>query len=217
MLRTLNFLAYIAASVASAILYVASVHPAQMEYEKIPDAYALCRRNRMGSMILMALAFIFFIATRYMPLASVYAAPFGWPRWVSFFFALLLGIPGLSLLITGLQDLGSESYMPAKANKLKTRGIYKLIRHPQAYEALLWPAIAFGMNSQYLLALAAPWLLLEVIMVMAEETDLLIRFGDAYIKYRAKTGMFLPKNLFSFTFLKPLLRGINDLFTPKDD
>ena len=217
MLRTLNFLAYIAASAASAILYVASVRPAQMEYEKVPDPYALCRRYRMASVVLMALAFLFFIATRYMPLASVYAAPFGWPRWVSFILALLLGIPGLSLLITGLQDLGSESYAPAKANKLKTRGIYRIIRHPQAYEALIWPAIAFGMNSQYLLALASPWLLLEIIMVMAEETDLLIRFGDAYIKYRARTGMFIPKSILRSGFLEPVKERVNDLFNPDDD
>ena len=217
MLRTMNFLAYLAASVASAILYVASVRPAQMEYEMAPDPYTLCRRYRMASVVLMALAFLFFIATRYMPLASVFAAPFGWPRWVSFFFALLLGIPGLSLLISGLQDLGSESYSPAKANKLKTRGIYKIIRHPQAYKALIWPAIAFGMHSQYLLALASPWLLLEVIMVMAEETDLLIRFGDAYLKYRAKTGMFLPKSILHLGFLKPVKEHINNLFNEDNE
>ena len=63
MLRTMNFLAYLAASVASAILYVASVRPAQMEYEMAPDPYTLCRRYRMASVVLMALAFLFFIAT----------------------------------------------------------------------------------------------------------------------------------------------------------
>jgi protein-S-isoprenylcysteine O-methyltransferase Ste14 len=217
MLRTLNFLVYIAASAASAILYVASVRPAQMEYEKVPDPYAHCRRYRSGSLVFKVLAFLFFIATRYMPLASVYAAPFAWPRWFSFLLALLLGIPGLTLLITGLQDLGSESFTPAKATKLKTRGIYKTIRHPQSYQALLWPAVALGMNSQYLMALASPWLLLEIIMVMAEETDLLIRFGDAYIKYRAKTGMFLPKSFLGFGFLEPVKERINDLFNPDND
>lgn len=137
MWSALVFLAYITASAVAAILYVESVSPAQMEYGKVKVAYLQCRRYRMGLLVAKLLAFLFFMLNRYMPLANVFAAPLRWPQWLSFALALLLGIPGLALMITGLQDLGSENYIPAKPNKLKTIGIYRTIRHPQTYEALL--------------------------------------------------------------------------------
>ena len=212
MWRTLNFLTYLIACVAAVALYTKSVSPAQMGYEKVKDPYALCRQYRMRSIALKLLAFLFFILTRYLPLASVYAVPFRWPQWLLFSLALLLGIPGLALMITGLQDLGSESYSPDKSNKLVTTGIYRTIRHPQSYESLIWPAIALGLNSQLMLALGALWIPLGLIMAAAEETDLVIRFGEPYIKYRAKTGMFLPKSKNTAKFIQDVKDLISGLF-----
>jgi protein-S-isoprenylcysteine O-methyltransferase Ste14 len=37
------------------------------------------------------------------------------------------------------------------------------------------------------------WLGVEYVMVMAEERDLVIRFGQAYEDYRQRTGAFLPR------------------------
>lgn len=217
MWRILNILAYIAACAAATFLYVKSVSPAQMEFEKVKDPYSLCRRYRMGSVVAKALAFLFFILNRYLPLATVYAAPFRWPQWLSFTLALLLGITGIALMITGVQDLGSESYVPAKANNLKTSGIYRIFRHPQSYEALLWPAIALGLNSQFLLALGALWIPLGIIMATAEETDLVIRFGEPYIKYRAKTGMFFPKSKQKSGFLTAIKEFVADIFKSNNE
>lgn len=212
MWRTLNFLAYIVACAAATILYVKSVSPAQMVYEKVKDPYTLCRRYRMRSIGVKLLAFLFFILTRYLPLSSVYAVPFRWPQWLLFSLALLLGIPGLTLMITGLQDLGSESYTPDRSNKLVTTGIYRTIRHPQSYEALLWPAIALGLNSQMMLALGALWIPLGIIMALTEETDLVIRFGEPYIKYRSKTGMFFPKSRYLSRLTTDVANSISSLF-----
>jgi protein-S-isoprenylcysteine O-methyltransferase Ste14 len=217
MWRTLNFLAYLAACAAATFLYVKSVGPAQMGYEKVKDPYALCRQFRTRSIVAKVLAFLFFILNRYLPLATVYSVPFRWPQWLLFSLALLLGIPGLTLMITGLQDLGSESYAPDKTNKLITSGIYRTIRHPQSYEALLWPAIALGLNSQLMLALSALWIPLGIIMAMAEETDLVIRFGEPYIKYRAKTGMFFPKGKPGSSFLSSIMGFFAGLFSSDDN
>lgn len=73
-------------------------------------------------------------------------------------------------------------------------------------------AIALGLNSQLLLVLGAPWILLGIIMAMAEESDLVIRFGELYIKYRAKTGMFFPKSRHPSGFLAPVKDYIAGLF-----
>jgi len=216
MWRTLNFLAYLIACAAAVTLYVKSVSPAQMGFEKVKDPYAVCRQYRIRSIAAKLLAFLFFIFTRYLPL-SVFAVPFRWPQWLLFSLAMLLGIPGLALMVIGLQDLGSESYTPDKLNKLVTTGIYRTFRHPQSYEALLWPAIGLGLNSQIMLALGALWIPLGVIMVAAEETDLVIRFGEPYIKYRAKTGMFLPKSKHMEKYYQDLKDTISALFRSNRD
>lgn len=217
MWRTLNFLAYLIACAAVVSLYMKSVSPAQLGYEKVKDPYALCRGYRIRSIAAKLLAFLFFILTRNLPLASIYAVPFRWPQWLLFSLALLLGIPGLALMIIGLQDLGSESYSPDKSNELITTGIYGTIRHPQFYEALLWPAIALGLNSQLMLALGALWIPLGIIMAAAEETDLVIRFGEPYIKYRAKTGMFLPKSKYASKFIQDVKDTVSGLFRSDAD
>ena len=103
-----------------------------------------------------------------------------------------IGLPSLVLVFLGVRDAGSETAAPGKDHQLYA-GIYDHIRHPQAYEALLWPAIAFGLNSPYLFLLSLPWLLLEYIMVMGEEFDLIVRYGEPYLSYKEKTGAFFPK------------------------
>jgi len=53
---------------------------------------------------------------------------------------------------------------------------------------------------------------LGLIMAAAEETDLVIRFGEPYIKYRAKTGMFLPKSKNTAKFIQDVKDLISGLF-----
>lgn len=212
MLEALNFIGYIAASAAATILYVISASPAQMERKIGAKAYQACGRYRIGSMIAMSIALVFFVLSRYLPLFNFLAVPFSWPRWLSYFLSILLALPALTVMITGMQDMGKETFQPCSDAKLKTKGIYQYIRHPQAYEALLWPAIAFGLHSPLLLALSFPWLLLEIIMVLSEEIDLVIRFGEPYIRYRARTGMFFPRKKLVIGFLKSVKDSINELF-----
>jgi protein-S-isoprenylcysteine O-methyltransferase Ste14 len=58
---------------------------------------------------------------------------------------------------------------------------------------LLWFTVAFHLNSPFLVLYSFLWLLVEYIMVMAEERDLVIRFGQAYVDYRRRTGAFFPR------------------------
>ena len=212
MLAILNFITLVAASTASTVLYIMSVSPAQVERQIGEGAYERCARFRMAAMVVMGLAVVNFVLCRSLPFANWLATPFGWPRWLSFAFALLLGLPALALAISGIQDMGSEWLTPAKKNKLVTKGIYKQIRHPQAYQALLWPALAFGLHSPLLLAISIPMILIEFIMAMSEEIDLTIRYGETYSKYRDKTGMFFPKGKSNWDFLAKIFDSIKKPF-----
>ncbi len=217
MLAILNFISLCAASAAYIILYVVSVSPAQAERLTGEIAYSRCARHRMSAVVVMGLAVVNFVLCRSVPLTNWLAAPFSWPRWVSCTFALMVGLPALALAITGIQDLGNEWLTPSKKNKLVTKGIYKQVRHPQAYLALLWPALAFGLHSPFLLVLSIPMVLIEFIMVLAEETDLVIRFGEPYLKYRDKTGLFFPKGKNTWGFLLRAINSIKSLFKTNQD
>jgi protein-S-isoprenylcysteine O-methyltransferase Ste14 len=217
MLAILNFVSFILASIASTILYVMSVSPAQSERQIGEESFFRCTRYRMAALVFMGLAVINFILCRSLPLANWLATPFSWPRWVSFTIALLLGLPALALAVTGVQDLGSEWLTPASKNKLVTAGIYQHIRHPQAFLALLWMALSFGLHSPFLLILSVPMILIEFIMVMAEETDLAIRYREPYLKYREKTGMFFPKGKGSWDYFSKYHKSFKKLFNNYDD
>jgi len=93
----------------------------------------------------------------------------------------------------GLKDAGEESLAPKKEHVLYG-GIYKKIRHPQAAgEVTLWWVAAFFLNSPYLALFSFIWLPVFYIFCWAEEKDLVIRYGDAYLEYRKNTGFIIPK------------------------
>lgn len=212
MFAIINFISYITASLFSVIYYVRSVNPAQLERKVSEDAYAQCARDRVISTVLMLIALVNFVLCRKYPITRCLPMRFGWPAWLLVLFTALLGLPALAVMIMGIQEAGAETIAPRKDTGLFSKGIYTRIRHPQAYEALLWPALALGMNSPLLLILSLPWLLLEVIMVMAEETDLVIRFGESYLDYREKTGAFIPLDWLDKENIQPLLEKIRELF-----
>jgi len=157
------------------------------------NAYARCAHLRVFSMLTMTIAMLAFLLCHFFPIMDGLPDRFNWPEWISTAIALMIALPSLTLVILGMKDAGSETAVPKKEHQLYSKGIYTRIRHPQAYEALLWPAIAFGLNSPLLFLLSLPWLLLEYIMVMSEEFDLIVRFGEPYLIYKEKTGAFFPK------------------------
>ena len=74
-----------------------------------------------------------------------------------------------------------------------TKGLYTLIRHPQYLGlglaalglAIMWPRFLT-------LALFAVMLFLYYLLAKDEERRMINRFGESYVAYRNRTGMFLP-------------------------
>jgi protein-S-isoprenylcysteine O-methyltransferase Ste14 len=107
--------------------------------------------------------------------------------------AALVGAQSLALMGWGLKDAGEEAVQPKKEHAMY-RGIYEKIRHPQALgEVFLWWVIAFLLNSPFLALFSFIFVPIFLIMCIAEENDLLLRFGDAYAEYARRTGAFVPK------------------------
>lgn len=94
----------------------------------------------------------------------------------------------------GVIDAGKESLEPSKETKMHG-GIYNHIRHPQTIgEFPLFVAVAFLLNSWFLVIVMTIWMSLYVPIIMYfEEKDLIRRFGDAYREYQKRTGALFPK------------------------
>jgi protein-S-isoprenylcysteine O-methyltransferase Ste14 len=192
MIPWLNVLCLAVVTALTAILYIRSVGPAALERRIGPAAYARCARYRMAAMVCMVVAMVNYGLYYFYPLPIPLAREFAWSWWISAGIGLAIAIPSGYLLGRGMKDAGQETMRPRKEQKLYG-GIYEKVRHPQAWEALLWFSIAFWLHSPFLVLYSFVWLPVEYAMVMAEERDLVIRFGEEYEAYRRRTGAFLPK------------------------
>jgi protein-S-isoprenylcysteine O-methyltransferase Ste14 len=192
MIAWINFVVLIAMTLLTVVFYVKSVGPAALEQRIGPVAYKMCAHYRLVAMFAMTLAMGNYVVYYFYPLPLPLPLTFPWPWGVSVVIGVLIAIPSGYLLARGMRDAGEETMAPKKEHGLYG-GIYEKIRHPQAWEAVLWFTVAFLLNSPFLALYSFLWLIVEYVMVMAEERDLVIRFGQAYVDYRQQTGAFLPR------------------------
>ncbi|KAF1086197.1 Isoprenylcysteine carboxyl methyltransferase (ICMT) family protein [Sporotomaculum syntrophicum] len=113
--------------------------------------------------------------------------------WGTYFGSALYIIGGI-LIILGWRNI-HKHYWSKEAGKgrLVTGGIYAYIRHPQYTGFLL---ITLGMIFEWAtIPLLIMWPILVVLyyrLAKKEEQYMEEEFGPEYIKYKSKTGMFLP-------------------------
>lgn len=113
--------------------------------------------------------------------------------------AVLLALIGAGLqlwCIALFQSLGRGTPSPAFApEKLVTEGPYAQVRNPlNIGEAMLFLAIALWFASPLLLAYAVlAGVAFHIFIVKWEEPQHLNRFGEKYVKYKAKANRWIPK------------------------
>lgn len=192
------FIAWInmAVLIISALLflyfYVKSVSPAALEKRIGEVAYARCKRYRQIAIVFEFMTVVNYAVYYFYPLPIPLPKAFPWDYWISIVIAVAIGAPSSYLMYLGMRDAGEESLTPKKEHSLYG-GIYKKIRHPQATgEVFLWWVAAFILNSPFLAIFSIIWLPIFYLMCLAEERDLVIRYGEAYLKYRRNTGFIIP-------------------------
>jgi protein-S-isoprenylcysteine O-methyltransferase Ste14 len=172
--------------------YVRSVGPAALEKKIGPSAYRKCTQYRAIASVFMTIASVNYVVYVFYPLPLSLPEKFPWPWWVSAVIAVLITIPSGYLFVRGMKDAGEETMIVKKEHKMYG-GIYQKIRHPQAVgEVALWWTIAFLLHSPFLAAFSFIWLPIFYAMCLAEEKDLVIRYGEGYVAYQNETGMFFP-------------------------
>ncbi|MGO1041601.1 methyltransferase family protein [Clostridioides difficile] len=113
------------------------------------------------------------------------------------YICIILNIIGALLVVLGWRTIYKKywKYKDGKG-KLVTTGIYHYVRHPQYTGFLL---ITLGMIFEWAtIPLLIMWPILVIVyyrLAKKEEKDMINEFGNNYIIYRNKTGMFLPKIL----------------------
>lgn len=191
-LALINILVMVLSTIMTVVLYVLSVRPEAWSRQIGPSAYPRSGHIRTLAMIFMFICMINYVIYFFFPLSIPIAQQLPWDYWLSVLIATLIAIPSSYLLVRGVLDAGEEAAVPKKEHEMYS-GIYERVRHPQAWEVMIWFVLAFLLHSPFLVLYSILWLPLEYIMVMSEEKDLILRFGSAYQEYRKRTPAFFPK------------------------
>ncbi|MFX1330690.1 MAG: methyltransferase family protein [Promethearchaeota archaeon] len=189
----MNFLALGFMIVISSVFYIWSVSPAYLEQQIGEIAYEKSARNRKIATAAYYLMFLNYTIYYFYPLSTPLPDFFPWDYWITAVIATVILIPSMYLMYIGARDAGEETLIPKKEHTLYG-GIYEKIRHPQALgEVWLGLIIAIYLNSPLLAVLSLVFFPTFYYFCIVEERDLAIRYGQDYIDYRERTGMFIPK------------------------
>jgi len=189
----INIGVLVSATVLFTWFYLGSVRVSKLK-DKIGDrAYKRATVNRIVSAFFMTLAAVCYVLYFFFPLPVPALNRFTWPYWLSAVGGGILAIPALYLWFKGMVDAGKGTMVASKEFK-PYAGIYKRIRHPQAAgELLLWWVMALFLNSPFLALYSIVWIPLFIWVSLAEEADLISRFGKAYTEYMKTTSFFTIK------------------------
>jgi protein-S-isoprenylcysteine O-methyltransferase Ste14 len=189
----LNFAVLVLSSILLTVYYVRSVRPAALEKRLGEQAWAKCATYRRISSVFMFVAMGNYIIYYWFPLPIPLPRTFPWPWFVSAIIAGLIAVPSLWLMFRGTKDAGEETMTPRPEHQLYG-GIYDKIRHPQALgEFPLWWVVAFLLHSPFLALFSFVYVPVWFYFCIAEEADLVIRYGASYEQYRERTGFWLPR------------------------
>jgi protein-S-isoprenylcysteine O-methyltransferase Ste14 len=193
LIEWINFAVMVFSTLLTLFFYVKSVGPAALAGKIGEAAYKRCTIYRMMAGVFMTIAMVNYVLYAFYPLSIPLPDTFPWQRWISIGIAILIAIPSGYIWFRGMKDAGEET-MIVKQEHTLYGGIYEKIRHPQAVgEMPFWFVIAFLLHSPFLVLYSFVWVPIFWIMSMAEEKDLIIRYGETYEAYRKRVGAFFPK------------------------
>ncbi|MFW9835459.1 MAG: methyltransferase family protein [Candidatus Thorarchaeota archaeon] len=193
MIEWINIIALILSTILFLYFYVKSASPSQLEKKIGEAAYPKCMRYRLIASVFESITVINYVVYFFYPLPISLPLVFPWSWLTSVLIGILILIPSLSLMAIGMKDAGRETIEPKKEHTLYG-GIYETIRHPQAIgESFVWMPIALFLNSPFLVLYSFIWFPVLYIMCIAEERDLILRYGKEYLEYRDRVGFLIPK------------------------
>ena len=159
-------------------------------------------RRREGGVFLAIRALVGLLL--FFPVIAYVATP-GWMIWASFvlpawirWLGLIVGlltIPAVSWVLRSLGHNVSETVLTKRDHELVMAGPYRWVRHPLYTTGIvLFFALGLIEASWFVLFMAAvAMLLIQLLVIPAEERALVAKFGDRYRAYMDRTGRLLPR------------------------
>ena len=93
-------------------------------------------------------------------------------------------------ILAGLPEIAPDEHEP----KLLDQGIYARIRHPRYLEIILGiTAWALFINHRGVYGMVVASVLALFVVIWLEERELVDRFGEAYVEYRRRVPMMIPR------------------------
>jgi protein-S-isoprenylcysteine O-methyltransferase Ste14 len=117
-----------------------------------------------------------------------------WIRWLGLIVGLLT-IPAVSWVLRSLGHNVSETVLTKRDHELVMAGPYRWVRHPLYTTGItLFVALGLMQASWFVLFMATvAALLIQLLVIPAEEHALVAKFGDRYRAYMGRTGRLLPR------------------------
>jgi protein-S-isoprenylcysteine O-methyltransferase Ste14 len=117
-----------------------------------------------------------------------------WIRWFGFLVGLLT-IPAAAWVLRSLGHNVSETVLTKREHQLVMAGPYRWVRHP-LYTTGITLFVALGLMEAswfvlFMTTVAA--LFIRLLVIPAEERELMEKFGDRYRTYMGRTGRMLPQ------------------------
>lgn len=193
MIAWINIISMVGSALLSVYFYVKSAGPAALEKKIGERAYHTCTQYRAVSGIFMGVHFAAYVVYYFYPLPVPIPPTFPWDWWYSGLGAVVIAVPSGYLMWRGIKDAGEET-MVTKKEHVMYKGIYQKIRHPQAVGEMPFAWVfSFLLHSPFLVLFSFVWIPLFYLMCLAEEKDLIIRYGEEYLEYKRTTGFIIPK------------------------
>ena len=193
MIEWINFAVLVLSTLGFTYFYIKSVGPAALEEKKGEAAYKRCMQYRLVASVFEGITIISSVLYIFYPLPIPIPRYFPWEYWISIVAAAIILIPSVTLMMIGVKDAGREALEPRKEHTLYG-GIYETIRHPQAIgESVVWLGASLILNSPFLFLYSFVFLPLFYWFCIAEEKDLILRYGEPYLEYRDRVGFLIPK------------------------
>ncbi|NHJ14373.1 MAG: isoprenylcysteine carboxylmethyltransferase family protein [Candidatus Thorarchaeota archaeon] len=193
LIEWLNLLLLVASTIAVVYYYLKSVQPAKLEQEIGEMAYEKCERYRLYGSIPFLLFLASYVVYLFYPLPLPIPNELPWDYSISIVLAIAIAIPSFALMGLGVRAAGEETYRPKKEHQMYG-GIYNKIRHPQSLGEV-WSGVSLGLilNRTFLVLVGFIWFPIFYYFTIVEERDLILRYGQAYVEYRERVGMYFPK------------------------
>lgn len=193
MVGWINFVVLLFASILYLYFHQLSVSSSTLEKLIGPKAISKCNTYRITASILQYIAIATYIIYYSNPLPIPLPKAFPWSRWISMGAAAIIFAFSIWLMYYSVRQ-AKKTKKEFKNKQYLPPGIYRYIRYPQTLgELLLWWAIAFFLNSPFLVLFSFFYIPIYLSITHAKDYELLSSKGDVFVDYYNRTGGIFPK------------------------